>query len=179
MFNKVPEVSHLRTFGAVAYCYVPKQFRDPFRHKQTADVGIFVGYDRQSTGYLVYFPQKKRVAVRRDVWFDEQWRFAVLNAHGLPQSNYVHPALTSSGNDSPFPPKSLVSGGVVRVHASAPLAGLDTLVDNVPLHAAAPGILGGGRRLEAPKACAPAVAGAPPVSASTAGGASPAHHVQF
>ena len=63
MFNMTPDVSHLRVFGSVCYPLIQKKQRDPYRHKATCDVGIFVGYDRQSPGYLVYIPHKKRVYI--------------------------------------------------------------------------------------------------------------------
>ena len=99
-----------------------------------------VGYDRQSTGYLVYFPDEKRVYVRRDVWFDEKWRFCVVDKNGLPQPTYKNPVLT----DCPMPPGELISGGVVRVPVSEPNVPtvqatavpndgeLVTIVDNAP-----------------------------------------------
>ena len=131
LFGYKPEVSHLRVFGSTAYCFIQKQFRDPFKHKQTCSTGIFVGYDRQSSGYLVYFPKLKKVMVRRDVWFDEHWRMASVDVHGVPHDVYVHPALSDA--DQPVPSGYLISGGVVRVPAeSARTGNLSTLADNAP-----------------------------------------------
>ena len=98
LFNIVPEVSHLRTFGAVCYDLIPKQFRDPHRHKATADVGIMVGYSRQSAAYLLYKPKTQRVYVRHDCWFDENYRLARVQPDGLVKNAYdapvtKHPAL--------------------------------------------------------------------------------------
>ena len=66
MFNMTPSVSHLHVFGGMCYPLIQKKQRDPYRHKATCDVGIFIRYDRQSCGYLVYIPSKKRVFVRYD-----------------------------------------------------------------------------------------------------------------
>ena len=74
MFNKRPDVRHLRTFGSVCYPLVQKQFRDPYQHSKVCDVGMFVGYCQESGCYKVYLPKKKIVVNRRDCWFDENWQ---------------------------------------------------------------------------------------------------------
>ena len=112
MFNMTPNVSHLRVFGSVCYPLIQKKQRDPYRHKATCDVGIFVGYDRQSCGYLVYIPSKKRVFVRYDCWFDENWRVAHC-IDGKKRPTYDNPGLT----DSPMPSGPLISGGPILVPA--------------------------------------------------------------
>jgi hypothetical protein len=58
-------------------------------------------------------PSKKRVFVRRDVWFDEQWRIAQA-VHGEVRPMYDNPALTNA----PMPSCPLISGGPVLVPAN-------------------------------------------------------------
>ena len=63
-----PDVAHLRTFGCVAYVYVPKEQRS---HKLQARSrkGIYLGVDADSKGYRVLLDGK--VVVSPDVKFDE------------------------------------------------------------------------------------------------------------
>ena len=73
MWKERPDVRHLRVFGSVCYSLIQKQFRQAYNHKQTTEVGIFVGYCDRSQCYRVYLPKKSQVVVRRDVWFDENF----------------------------------------------------------------------------------------------------------
>jgi transposase InsO family protein len=70
-----PDVSLMRTFGAKAYVYVPKQLRrklDP-----TGERGVMIGYQPGSKAYRILLPSGK-VLISRHVVFDE----AVPGAQG-------------------------------------------------------------------------------------------------
>ena len=41
----------------------------------TAEKGIFVGYDETSKAFCIYLPSQRKVVVRRDVKFEEEWTF--------------------------------------------------------------------------------------------------------
>ena len=86
MWQRKPDVSHLRVFGSVCYPLIQKQFRSAYEHKRTCDVGIHVGYCHGA--YLVYIPSKKRVYARRDCCFDENWQ-AVASVNGKTESIYT------------------------------------------------------------------------------------------
>ena len=111
MWNKKPDVGHLRVFGSVCYPLIQKQFRSAYEHKRTCDVGIFVGYCHGA--YLVYVPSKNRVYARRDCWFDENWQ-TVTCVDGQAKSIYTNPAYT----DDPFPSDYLISGAPMLMHRS-------------------------------------------------------------
>ena len=69
-FNKKPDVSDLRVFGAKAYTHVPDQLRTKLSAKSCT--GIMVGYGMEKTkGYRIYMPDTHKVQVSRDVVFDE------------------------------------------------------------------------------------------------------------
>jgi hypothetical protein len=66
-----PDCSKLRLFGSVCFAHIEKQLR--VNDVDTARKCIFVGYCTQSSSYLVYDPQSRRVYVRLSVTFDEDW----------------------------------------------------------------------------------------------------------
>ncbi|GKF06205.1 retrovirus-related pol polyprotein from transposon TNT 1-94 [Tanacetum coccineum] len=65
-----PAVSHLRIFVSIAYVHVPSQRRSKLDDRSKKHV--FIGYDKQSTGYKLYNPVTKKVVVSKDVEFDDE-----------------------------------------------------------------------------------------------------------
>lgn len=68
--NDKPDISHLREFG----CKVTsrKTNSDALNKIQPrGEPGIFVGYARNTKGYLIWFPDSHAVRVRRDVIFHD------------------------------------------------------------------------------------------------------------
>lgn len=67
-FGYVPDVSHLRIFGAKAYVHIPKQLRrklDP-----VSKTGVLVGYEAHSKAYRI-LDARRKIVISRDVVFDE------------------------------------------------------------------------------------------------------------
>ncbi|KAI3509130.1 hypothetical protein L1887_24156 [Cichorium endivia] len=64
-----PNVSHLRTFGCIAYAHIPSQKRNKLDDK--SEKTILVGYSGNSKGYKLYNPATKKIIISRDVIFDE------------------------------------------------------------------------------------------------------------
>lgn len=60
-----PNVSRMQTFGTVCYAY--RQNRKKLDSK--SDKGIFVGYDKNSPAYMVYYPDSRKVMKHRLVRF--------------------------------------------------------------------------------------------------------------
>jgi len=67
--GKIPDVSHLRMFGAGAFTLD----RDPTRGKldSRSKKGILVGYSEDTNGYRIWLPDERKVDVARDVRFFE------------------------------------------------------------------------------------------------------------
>eukprot|EP00951_Prasinocladus_malaysianus_P026715 scaffold237829_cov15-Prasinocladus_malaysianus.AAC.1 len=66
----IPDVSHLRIFGATAYAQIPKNLRrklDPASQK-----GVFIGYETNSKAYRILLDNPRRVIVSRDVIVNEE-----------------------------------------------------------------------------------------------------------
>lgn len=66
-FGKEANVAELRIFGEQVYVHIPKEKRRKWDVK--AEEGYFVGYDDNTKGCRVWFPDKNLVKVCRDVAF--------------------------------------------------------------------------------------------------------------
>ena len=84
--GKIPKVDHLRTWGCVAYVHVPKSDRNKLDSKTMA--GRFVGYDDQTKAFRLYLPDKKKVALSKDVTFDEE-NFDLKQTVSTEHSNHL------------------------------------------------------------------------------------------
>lgn len=67
--RRKPDISHLRTFGCVAFAHVPDRFRKKWDSK--SETLIFVGYQTDSNNYRLFNLKTGRVTVSRNVKFDE------------------------------------------------------------------------------------------------------------
>ena len=63
--GRKPNISHMHVFGSVCYALV----QSPKKLDARAQEGVFVGYDRGSPAYLVYFPENQEVKRVRCVKF--------------------------------------------------------------------------------------------------------------
>ena len=84
-FQQIPNVEHMRIFGCSIFVHEEQ-------HKQKLDPrgwrGIFVGYERHDRTYKIWNKDAKRIAVSRNVTFDET-NFNCLeqnNSKGIKQS---------------------------------------------------------------------------------------------
>ena len=68
--GKVPDVSHMRVFGARAFVHVPKELRRKL--EPVAREGVFIGYAPNSKAYRILMHDNDRVEVSRNVVFDER-----------------------------------------------------------------------------------------------------------
>ena len=77
-----PNLSNMHAFGTVCYAYVQNKTKlDP-----RAEKGIFVGYDRSSPAFLVYYPDQNNVKKIRCVKFTEKFDSFDENVNLLPDS---------------------------------------------------------------------------------------------
>jgi hypothetical protein len=68
-YGKKPWVNDLRVFGCVAYVHVPSE-----RRRKLDDAGTpchFVGYAKDTKGYMFWSPSHQRILISRDTIFDE------------------------------------------------------------------------------------------------------------
>ena len=70
LFNRKPDVSHLRVFGCLAFAHIPKEQRKKFEEKSRKC--IFVGYPDGTKGYKLYDLKSRRFIRSRDVIFAEK-----------------------------------------------------------------------------------------------------------
>ena len=69
MYNKKPNVSHLRIFGSEAYAHISKDERSKLDSKSRKS--ILLGYGNEIKGYRLYDIESKKIFHARDVIFDE------------------------------------------------------------------------------------------------------------
>ena len=65
----MPNLSHLKVFGCMAYAFVPDALRQKLDKK--AEKLRFVSYSRNSKGYWLLDEKTQKVVVRRDISFNE------------------------------------------------------------------------------------------------------------
>ena len=68
----------MRVFGAVCYAYE----QNPKKLEPRSKEGIFVGYDKNSPAYLVYFPENMKVERVRCVKFFDSPEFEDIGKNG-------------------------------------------------------------------------------------------------
>lgn len=90
ILKKRADLSHIRPFGALVTSR--KTNSDTLNKVSTrGEEGRFVGYARDSKGYLIYFPHSRAIRVRRDVQF-----------HGFPVTLPSPPPSEVLWDDIPF-----------------------------------------------------------------------------
>ena len=90
-----PNISNMQVFGSSCYALV----QNPKKLEERAEKGVFVGYDRGSPAYLVYFPENQVVKRVRCVKFLDK-KFESVNEHVEQQPETVIDA-DSVGNVPP------------------------------------------------------------------------------
>jgi hypothetical protein len=73
MHGKRPNISNLHAFGCHAEVLIQKRYRRKDLTDSNSESAIFIGYCRQSTGYIFYVPHKHLVVSRRDATFNEAY----------------------------------------------------------------------------------------------------------
>ncbi|GJZ47234.1 retrovirus-related pol polyprotein from transposon TNT 1-94 [Tanacetum coccineum] len=93
-----PTVSHLRVFESIAYVHVPSQRRSKLDDR--SEKHVFDSYDKQSKGYKLYNLVTRKVAVSRDVEFEEEgsWGWSIEeNESPTPTPTQDSPSSSSEG----------------------------------------------------------------------------------
>ena len=79
-----PNLNKMHIFGTICFCYVQNKTKlDPHCEK-----GIFVGYDKQSPAYLIYFPEAMAIKRVRRVIFTDSYDNSSLSK---PDKNTENP----------------------------------------------------------------------------------------
>ena len=86
--GKQPSIKLLHLFGSVSYMNVPIKKKLDARCKK----GLFVGYDKYSPAYLIYFPETDSIAKSATVEFTEMF-----------ESDIHHPITSIQGDEKTVP----------------------------------------------------------------------------
>jgi transposase InsO family protein len=73
--GKKPSIKDLHVFGSICYAHV----HEAKKLEAKSEKGIFIGYDKYSPAYLIYFPSTNKVKKSRTVTFTEKFHFGVEN----------------------------------------------------------------------------------------------------
>jgi hypothetical protein len=106
--SQKPDLSHLRTFGCVAYAHIPQQQRHKLEQK--ALKCIMVGYSTESKAYRLWNPANKRIFVSRDVIFDEDKVWKDWNPAEEPEKHSETIQLPIGGEPSFLEPQEVQEG---------------------------------------------------------------------
>ena len=71
IFGKPKNVSKFRAFGCRAYPYLNEDWRENGKHVLRAAEGINLGFDTNSSGYVIHVPSTGKTYVTNNVRFDE------------------------------------------------------------------------------------------------------------
>ncbi len=97
-WDRMPDVSKMRTFGAQAYVHVPKTLRRKL--EPVSEKGILVGYEPSSKAYRVLLEESGKVTVSRDVTFNEA---AAGDPNGVCQHRADGPEDHAADEEEPVP----------------------------------------------------------------------------
>lgn len=68
-YNKIPNISYLKTFGCLSYYHIPKNARNKLQ--PSGKKAIMVGYSRERVAYRLFDLERKAIFEERNVTFDE------------------------------------------------------------------------------------------------------------
>lgn len=104
--NKSTDIKYFQIFGSEAYVHIPKEKRKKWDAKSKK--GIFVGYEQNTKGYRIYFPESNKIEIARDVKFLESQEKEMERTEMEKQSSkdnhqpYVRNFEDSSEEDEPI-----------------------------------------------------------------------------
>ena len=79
--GKVPNLSHIRTWGCKAWVHIPKERRTK-NFKPKALIGYLMGYNEHQLGaYIVFIPELVKFVVSKSVKFDESIPQGPIDKH--------------------------------------------------------------------------------------------------
>jgi hypothetical protein len=70
LFDKKPDLSHLRRFGCLVTSHKLNS-DDLNKVEPRGEEGVFMGYAKDARGYLIWFPHRHGILVRRDLTFHD------------------------------------------------------------------------------------------------------------
>ena len=121
--GKQPSIRKMHLFGSVCYANLTEKKKlDPRCEK-----GFFVGYDKYSPAYLIYFPNTNTVKKNRTVKFTEKYESTRMKEDNVAPIEYMNPF-----DDTPFNNAQELYGqssNQVAVQDDIPLLGPDVHAD--------------------------------------------------
>ena len=89
MHDARPNIENMRVFGCHAEVLIEKRYRVKDMTDVNSESAIFIGYCRQSSGYIFYIPDKHLVVSRRDARFNQAFFPARVGETMLVDKNVI------------------------------------------------------------------------------------------
>ncbi|CAD6888291.1 unnamed protein product [Tilletia caries] len=107
----VPDLSHLRVFGCLAFSMLSDKAREHSLSVRSK-VGVFVGYDKVQKGYRIHFPDTGELVVTRNVGFheDKAYDFSTLPQSPEPTADIPNTTTDTAARPPGVRPRLVVIG---------------------------------------------------------------------
>ena len=103
MHGERPNISNMRVFGCHAEVLIEKRYRRKDITDENSVSAIFIGYCRQSAGYIFYIPHKHQVVSRRDAHFNQAYFPARVGEPMLIDRNTIKTENSNDKNEMALP----------------------------------------------------------------------------
>ena len=94
--GRKPNLSRILTFSAIVLVKV----KDAGKLEPQAVEGHFVGYDKESKGYQIYYPKRHTIIVKRDIFFDKD-AAVDLNVIFEGETKFLNPPVNHDAMSAP------------------------------------------------------------------------------
>jgi len=107
--GELPDLSNLRMFGAEVFVLDKDPTKDKLASRSIK--GVFIGYPRETKGYRVWVPERRKAIIARDIRFIDSTRDVVMDSQKISDllpKNYTQ---ASTSPASPLSPSGLAEVG--------------------------------------------------------------------
>ncbi|CAD6927595.1 unnamed protein product [Tilletia caries] len=169
----VPDLSHLRVFGCLAFSMLSDKAREHSLSVRSK-VGVFVGYDKVQKGYRIHFPDTGELVVTRNVGFheDKAYDFSTLPQSPEPTADIPNTTTDTAARPPGVRPRLVVIGPRRPADVLPPAEVEIDAFDTVPASVGAPPLSSAAAPPPVSPSPVPAV-GAPSAPSASAAGPRP------
>jgi transposase InsO family protein len=155
LFGKVPDLSHLRIFGCVAYVHVPDETRTKLDPKTIPCV--LTGYSEESKAYRCFNPHTRKILISSDVKFDEHRFWYATSSNPSFPSVSLEPLTSERAAIEVLDPDYALTPSLSRATTTLPSAAEDVpSITGAPARTTAPALFSPNAEADSYRASQPA-----------------------